>query len=105
AGQVGAATVAALQAGGRREVCGTTHSELDIADQDRVEQVVGEYLPDAIINCAAMTNVDRCEREPEAAYAMNALGVRHLAVAARRIGAHVVHISTDYVFDGTKGRP
>jgi dTDP-4-dehydrorhamnose reductase len=104
-GQVGADTVAALQADGHREVRGTTHADLDLAERDQVEQVVAEYLPDAIVNCAAITDVDRCEREPERAFAVNALGVRHLAAAARRIGAHVVQVSTDYVFDGTAGRP
>ena len=57
------------------------------------------------MNAAAMTNVDECERDPERAFAVNALGVRHLAVAAERAGAHVVHISTDYVFDGESTRP
>ena len=52
-----------------------------------------------------MTDVDRCEREPDLAFAVNALGPRHLSIAANRIGAHVVHVSTDYVFDGTAGRP
>ena len=76
-----------------------------IADRDRVEQVVGEVAPDAIVNAAAMTNVDACERDPDAAFAANALGPRWLAVAAARTGAHVVHISTDYVFDGAKAAP
>jgi dTDP-4-dehydrorhamnose reductase len=104
-GQVGAEVVAALQSNGNREVHGATHAELDLGDRDQIEQVVSEYLPDAVVNCAAITDVDRCEREPDMAFAVNASGVRHLAVAARRIGAHVVHVSTDYVFDGTAGRP
>ncbi|MBV8952140.1 MAG: dTDP-4-dehydrorhamnose reductase [Actinobacteria bacterium] len=104
-GQVGAATVVAFGANGRREVRGATHAQLDIADRDQVEQVVAELVPDAIVNCAAMTDVDRCEREPDVAFAINATGARHLAVAARRAGAHLVHVSTDYVFDGTAGRP
>ncbi len=104
-GQVGAATVAALRAGGHRHVLGATRGDLDIAERDEVEQVVGEYLPDLVVNCAAMTDVDRCEREPDVAFAINSLGPRHLAVAANRVRAHVVHVSTDYVFDGTAGRP
>ena len=61
--------------------------------------------PDAVVNAAAMTNVDACERDPERAFAVNALGVRHLAVAAERAGAHVVHSRTDYVFDGDATDP
>jgi dTDP-4-dehydrorhamnose reductase len=58
-----------------------------------------------VVNTAAMTNVDACERDPERACAVNALGVRHLAVAAARRGAHLVHVSTDYVFDGEATQP
>jgi dTDP-4-dehydrorhamnose reductase len=101
AGQVGACVVACL---GRHDVLGLGHETFDLADREQVEQVVGEFGPDAIVNTAAMTNVDQCERDPEGAFAVNALGVRHLAVAARRVGAHVVHVSTDYVFDGETDR-
>jgi dTDP-4-dehydrorhamnose reductase len=96
-------TAAAARAG--HDVAPLPRRELDIRDAAAVRAAIAAVRPDAIVNCAAMTQVDRCEREPEAAYAMNALGVRHLAVAARRIGAHMVQISTDYVFDGAKGRP
>ena len=58
-----------------------------------------------VINTAAMTSVDACERDPEQAFAVNALGVRTLAQAAARRGAHLVHVSTDYVFDGTRHAP
>jgi dTDP-4-dehydrorhamnose reductase len=101
-GQVGQSVVAVL---GDRDVVAVDHATLDLADRDRVEQVIGEVVPDAVINCGAMTDVDGCERDPDAAFAANALGVRNLAVAAARVGAHVVHISTDYVFDGTATRP
>lgn len=104
-GQVGAATVSFLQSTGHHDVLGTDHASLELCDRDQVEQVVAGFEPDAIVNCAAITNVDRCEQEPDEAYAVNALGVRHLAVAAERIGAHVVHVSSDFVFDGTLGRP
>jgi dTDP-4-dehydrorhamnose reductase len=102
AGQVGACVVADLRT---RTVLGVGHDELDLSDREQIEQVVGEFAPDAIVNTAAMTNVDQCERDPDGAFAVNALGVRHLAVAARRVGAHVVHLSTDYVFDGESNRP
>ena len=102
AGQVGARVVEALDG---HEVLGAARDVLDLAEREQVEQVVAGFAPDAIVNTAAMTNVDGCEREPERAFAANALGVRHLAVAAARRGAHVVHVSTDYVFDGDAERP
>ena len=101
-GQVGARVVECL---GDHEVLAAAHDVLDLADREQVEQVVGTFRPDAVVNAAAMTNVDACERDPERAFAVNALGVRNLAVAAERAGAHVVHISTDYVFDGESHRP
>lgn len=103
AGQVGARVVAALDPD--YAVLGAARDVLDLADREQVEQVVAEFAPDAVVNTAAMTNVDGCERDPERAFAVNALGVRHLAVAAARRGAHLVHVSTDYVFDGTASRP
>ena len=103
AGQVGARVVAALDA--HHEVLGADRSALDLVDREQVEQVVGEFAPDAVVNAAAMTNVDACERDPERAFAVNALGVRTLAQATARRAAHLVHVSTDYVFDGTATRP
>ncbi|HXY92235.1 MAG TPA: dTDP-4-dehydrorhamnose reductase [Acidimicrobiia bacterium] len=102
AGQVGACVVGYLSS---HDVLGTGHDTLDLADRDQVEQVVSTFAPDAVVNAAAMTNVDACERDPDRAFAANALGVRHLAVACARVGAHLVHISTDYVFDGNSTRP
>jgi dTDP-4-dehydrorhamnose reductase len=105
-GQVGAEVVAALSAHpSRPEVLGLTHADLDLADREQIEQVLGTFAPDAIINPGALTNVDGCEADPDRAFAVNALGPRFLALAASRLGAHVVHVSTDYVFDGTAGRP
>lgn len=78
---------------------------LDLTQREQVEQVVGEFAPDVVINTAAMTSVDACERDPEQAFAVNALGVRTLAQAAARRRAHLVHVSTDYVFDGHASRP
>jgi dTDP-4-dehydrorhamnose reductase len=101
-GQVGARVTEAL---GGHVVLAAARDTLDLADREQVEQVVGEFGPDAIVNAAAMTNVDACERDPDGALVANALGVRSLAVAARRCGAHLVHVSTDYVFDGARTRP
>jgi dTDP-4-dehydrorhamnose reductase len=101
-GQVGARVAAHLR---HHDVVELSHTDLDLADREQVEQVVGTVAPDAVVNAAAMTNVDACERDPERAFAVNALGVRHLAIASERVGAHVVHISTDYVFDGESDRP
>lgn len=103
AGQVGERVVDVLA--GRHEVLGVARDVLDLTDREQVEQVVAEFAPDAVVNTAAMTNVDACERDPERAFAVNALGVRTLAQASARRGAHLVHVSTDYVFDGAATRP
>ena len=103
AGQVGARVVEALD--GHHDVLGAARDTLDLADREQVEQVVAEFAPDAVVNAAAMTNVDACERDPERAFAVNALGVRTLAQATARRGAHLVHVSTDYVFDGEATPP
>ncbi|HEY0397028.1 MAG TPA: dTDP-4-dehydrorhamnose reductase, partial [Acidimicrobiia bacterium] len=77
----------------------------DLADRDSVEQAVAAAAPAAVVNCAAWTDVDGCEADPQRAVLVNALGVRHLATACRRVGAHLVHVSTDYVFPGDKDGP
>lgn len=76
---------------------------LDITDHQKVMDVVGSYKPSVIINAAAFTNVDLAEAEREVAYKINATAVGHLADAANVFNAKLVHISTDYVFDGKKG--
>lgn len=84
------------------EVLPFTRQELDIADQEQVFSVFAETKPDAVINCAAYTDVDGSETNVEACYAANAVGVENLALAAKRIDCGFVTISTDYVFDGAK---
>lgn len=79
--------------------------ELDIVDEVAVAAVVRDFKPNIIINCAAFTAVDLCESEQEKAYQINALGPKHLAEAASEIDAKLVHISTDYVYDGTSEAP
>ena len=83
-------------------VVGLTHQELDISSEEAVRAALESVKPDLIINCAATTDVDRCEREPDWAYAANEAGPRFLAREAERTGAQIVHVSTDYVFDGEK---
>ena len=78
------------------------HHNLDICDLERVTQTVNIDKPDVIINCAAWTDVDGCERDKEKAFAANAYGPENLATAGHALGATLVTISTDYVFDGTK---
>jgi dTDP-4-dehydrorhamnose reductase len=87
------------------EVVGADHGRLDVADRTAVMAAVDEVRPDVVVNAAAWTAVDACEADTDKAFAINAIGPRHLAEAARRYGAHLVQISTDYVFDGTSVRP
>jgi len=81
------------------------HAGLDIGDHDAVMRLVPALHPDAIVNAAAHTDVDGCETDGERAFRDNALGPQSLAIAARACGAALLHVSTDYVFDGTKGEP
>jgi dTDP-4-dehydrorhamnose reductase len=78
---------------------------LDVTDAHRVEAAIAEADPQIVVNAAAYNQVDIAETEPLAAYESNALAVRNLAMACRQTGAKLVHYSTDYVFDGTKGSP
>ena len=78
---------------------------LNIADKDAVFKAFQEIEPDIVFNCAAFTNVDGCELNEDAAYAVNATGPENLAQAAKVCGAKLVHVSTDYVFPGTEPTP
>ncbi|MEK6301685.1 MAG: dTDP-4-dehydrorhamnose reductase [Acidobacteriota bacterium] len=84
------------------EVFAPSHAELDITDEEQVQRAFADFKPDFVINCASTGDVDRCEREPGWAYAVNELGPRLLARACNKTGAEMFHTSTDYVFDGTK---
>lgn len=79
--------------------------ELDITNIDKVLSTMEEVKPDVIINCAAHTAVDLCESQQDAAYRINAIGPRNLSIAAAKIGAKLVHVSTDYVFEGNGTKP
>lgn len=87
------------------EVVALTREELDIADAPAVERVLEEHGPELVVNAAAYTNVDGCETEPDLAYRINTLGPRNLAQSCERRGSELLHVSTNYVFDGEKQEP
>lgn len=99
-GQVGAALVGALAPLGR--VIATGREALDLAQPDSIRAIVPQARPDIIVNAAAYTAVDRAESERDAAFAVNAVAPGVLAEEARKLGALLVHYSTDYVYDGAK---
>ena len=76
------------------------NATLDITNIDEVMLLIRQEKPDIIINCAAHTNVDKCEQEWDLAYKINAIGPRNLSIAAAETGAKIIHVSTDYVFEG-----
>ncbi|HWQ41970.1 MAG TPA: dTDP-4-dehydrorhamnose reductase [Desulfosporosinus sp.] len=87
------------------ETEGVDFQELDITDLETVLAYTANSKPDLIINCAAYTNVDGCETNQDDAYKVNTLGARNMAIAAEKIGAKLVHVSTDYVFAGNGTKP
>lgn len=87
------------------DVLPTTRDDLDISNQTNVDSFIVYNKPDVIINCAAYTKVDECEDNIETAYKINALGARNLAIASEKVSAKLVHISTDYVFNGISKHP
>ena len=87
------------------EALNTDKNELDITETDEVLRFGEINRPDVIINCAALTDVELCEKEPEHAFRVNALGARNLSIVARKTGAKMVQLSTDDVFDGFGKRP
>lgn len=86
-------------------VVAAPRSSLDVADRDSVRAAFGEVDPEIVFHTAAWTAVDACESDVDRAFSVNALGTRHVAEAARANGAHVVYVSTDYVFDGRSEHP
>jgi len=111
-GQVGSEVVAdlarrsaAIVKGPGLDVVAADRQRLDVSDRDAVLAAIAALEPDLVVHPAAWTAVDACEGDPERAFAVNALGTRHVAEGARLVGAHVAYVSTDYVFDGTAARP
>jgi dTDP-4-dehydrorhamnose reductase len=104
AGMLGSDLVPALRARGHRPVA-LDHRQLDITDDGAVDAALAEHRPEAVVNCAAWTNVDGAESNEARASAVNDEAAALLAAGARGIGSKFVFISTDYVFDGRKGTP
>ena len=100
---LGTDVVAAAAAG--HDVVALTRGDLDITDSDAVRLAVSDVQPDAVINCAAWTDVDAAEAAEAQATLINGDGAGHVAAAAASVGAHVVHVSTDYVFPGDATSP
>lgn len=96
-------TLASIERKSVRNFPGTQFVSLDITSKKDVKSVVSAVEADAIVNCAAMTNVDECENERERAWKINVEGLEHLIEVARRIGARLFHVSSDYVFNGKSG--
>ena len=87
------------------EVLATDIDTMRVDDRDAVLTTFSAFRPELVLHGGAFTAVERCESEVDAAYAVNATGTRHIAEAAALVGAHVVYVSTDYVFDGSAARP
>jgi dTDP-4-dehydrorhamnose reductase len=103
-GQLGTDVVVEYQNGGH-ETTGLTHADMDICSLESTRNVLSAIRPVVIVNTAAMHHVENCEKEPLRAYEVNALGARNLAIVANELNSKLVHVSTDYVFDGAKGCP
>ncbi len=102
-GQLGTDCIAILS--GKHAVAAVDYPEIDITSQQSVAAVCSEHKPDAIINCAAYTAVDKCEIETAAAWKVNSDGPLFIGERAAETGCKVIHVSTDYVFDGSKPVP
>ena len=103
AGRLGRAVVAGFA--DRGDVVALDRASLDVADCHAVHEVVVAHRPEVIVNCSAWTDVDGCEGDPDRARRTNAEAVGHLCEAANRVDAHLVHVSTDFVFDGRADTP
>ena len=105
AGQLGTELMKLLVPQDHHTILGVDLPDVDLGDRDQTLALVTQWRPDAVIHAAAFTAVDRCESEQDLAYRANCAATRFVADGARRVGAHVVYLSTDYVFDGEKPAP
>jgi dTDP-4-dehydrorhamnose reductase len=103
-GQLGSDLVQAFTEN-RDVVCPLTHADVDISSYDSVRAALENENLSVVVNTAAMHHVENCERDPAAAYSVNAIGARNLARVTQDLGASLIHVSTDYVFDGKKTVP
>ena len=103
-GQLGSDVVSAF-AESQDTVDSMTHAEIEIGKLESVRTRLEKSRPAIVVNTAAMHHVENCERDPEQAYSINATGVRNLALVTRDLGVPLIHVSTDYVFDGKKNAP
>jgi dTDP-4-dehydrorhamnose reductase len=103
-GQLGSDVCTAFLRNGD-DVFGLTHSDVELTSPSSVEVALSACIPEFIVNSAAMHHVEKCEANPGAAFATNAIGAKNIAEWAKRAGATVAYVSTDYVFDGKKGSP
>lgn len=101
-GQVGSELVRAFAG---HDIISASRPDFDLTNERSVRSAIERAGPDLVLHPAAWTDVDGCERDPRQAYLVNALGTRYVAQAARAVGADLVYLSTDYVFDGAKGEP
>lgn len=101
-GQLGYDVKRELLERGYTDILAPTRVDLDITNEDAVKKMIREYQPSVIFHCAAYTAVDKAEEEQEKCYQVNVLGTKYLTEAAKEVGAKIIYISTDYVFDGTK---
>jgi dTDP-4-dehydrorhamnose reductase len=102
-GSTYALTLASVEAAPVRQLLSADYAQLDITSTKDVKRVVSTCEPEVIINCAAMTNVDECETARELAWKINVEGVEHIIEAARKNDSKVIHLSSDYIFDGKAG--
>jgi dTDP-4-dehydrorhamnose reductase len=104
-GQLGTDLHRLVAGADHHQVLAATSAQMDVGDRDSVMAGVTGFIPDLIVHAGAWTAVDACESDPDRAWRVNSLGCRHVAEAARLVGAHLVAVSTDYVFDGTAAAP